>query len=277
MGAVPLRVVRPRIVAMCRLLGREDLGYAVVHDHDGEALEVAELLCGCRVEMVEDILDAVALSEPSREWDLALISDRLPVVTRHEQVGDRAAMGIVDIQHHDHALLRRLAEFVESPFEVGDSLRVQVERGLAVVFGHYCDDFGGHRVVQDQLAINLANDCAPGTRTDAENLSVKQIFQILDCGHDPFAALLVAQMQDMRPSAAVVPVDSRVRLLGDCFHPTLDGVRSAVDDTDDLAVRVDLLFTGWQCWAACCHLGSPHLVAVNDRLEFLTRVLKNNK
>ena len=140
--------------------GREHFGDAMIDDHDSHVGHAFQLLRGFLVEGAECSLNAITHGESSRERDLSLVADFLPVVSGHQDVGERAAVNVVDVQEHYHRLVCGHAAFRQSVLEVHDTIGVQLERVAAVVLLHRVDHGYGVGIIQHQLAADPADDRA---------------------------------------------------------------------------------------------------------------------
>ena len=76
----------------------------MVNNNDSNLSHALKFLRSFLVEDAERLLNTVTRSESTRKRNFPLIADLLPVVSRHKNVGELAAIGVIDIQKHYHRL-----------------------------------------------------------------------------------------------------------------------------------------------------------------------------
>ncbi len=125
-----------------RTLCGEDFGDAVVNDHDGNLRHFPQFGGSFGVEDAESLLNEAAHRQTPCERDLTLITELLPVVSRHECFRKEVAVRIVDVYHDDDSLVRSHFQCGQSVFEVANSLSVELERVAALLLFRGASEHG---------------------------------------------------------------------------------------------------------------------------------------
>lgn len=138
---------------ICKIRRCENLGDPLVHDENGDALNASELRGGSHIEKPKDFLEPFTASETTSDGHLTTVSIRLPVMTRHELVGDQSPMRVIDIDERDADLSRVVLTVVHPGHEVVDSIGVQIKERSTVVLRDGPDHRFSIGVFEDDLPV----------------------------------------------------------------------------------------------------------------------------